>query len=705
MYLLLLLAGAGPVPAANLREPAEELARALSTRDLPALRAGAEAKGPLADLFALHAATLLHEQGGNEPGLVLLDSIPPGPTRARADRLRVRMLASIASPGPGAPKPEVPVGEPGDIDLADEHLRAGRRTEAARILMALVLRAPRTIGSRAAIERLERLYRARRFLPVPSRPADLLAFGDALFEHREHALALEVVERVIRSPKVSTQLERAKAELLVGKVHDRRRHHPQAAAAFHRASLLFDRTSPERAESLYRRGESLLLAGDLPRAKEAYQGALVLGGNFAAGSLWQLAEIDRRNGDRASRKSRLGQIVARHGLSRFASKAAWTLAAEDEAAGRFAEAKDGFLDFTSRFPGHRLANAARFRAGENAFRGKAVLTARRLWTEALELPAVPDLFSLFSAQRLAGVEEVSFRERRGPGWDLFLGRIPSQASMRPIWVPPGPEIQGIARDRVEALEAVGLYEDLAHELEHHTAGSASPSFATRAARVFALANAGRPREAIVLFASVPRPPAEPVILESAFFSGLFPRGYSREIEAGAKQHEVAPELAFAIAREESHFDPGCQSWSDARGLMQILPSTARWIAEVRRMPPVRDLYQPAANADLGAWYLTHLLEMFQDDPEPELVAIAAYNGGPGWARRSRAGLPAGHSFLDFLDAMDRDETREYVWKVTRSLLMYEALAAREIGHTARRPDPASPPVPSDGSSGEAVAGI
>ncbi len=135
-------------------------------------------------------------------------------------------------------------------------------------------------------------------------------------------------------------------------------------------------------------------------------------------------------------------------------------------------------------------------------------------------------------------------------------------------------------------------------------------------------------------------------------------------------YEVDPYLILAVIREESGFSPTAVSSSDARGLMQLLPSTARWIAEDKLKIPYReaDLFSPDYNIRLGTWYLRHLLDQFEGDLA---WAVAAYNGGPGNLRRWTAGgtttpgdLPA------FLHST---ETREYLVKVLDSWLIYRWL--------------------------------
>jgi len=133
---------------------------------------------------------------------------------------------------------------------------------------------------------------------------------------------------------------------------------------------------------------------------------------------------------------------------------------------------------------------------------------------------------------------------------------------------------------------------------------------------------------------------------------------------------VDPYLVLAVMREESGFSPTAVSSSDARGLMQLLPSTARWIAEDMLRIPFReaDLFRPETNIQLGAWYLAYLLRQFGGDTAR---AVAAYNGGQGNLRRWTAGGVATPG--DLPATLRFTETREYLAKVLNSWLIYRWL--------------------------------
>ncbi len=155
---------------------------------------------------------------------------------------------------------------------------------------------------------------------------------------------------------------------------------------------------------------------------------------------------------------------------------------------------------------------------------------------------------------------------------------------------------------------------------------------------------------------------------------LYPVPFEETYLEYCREWGVSPHLALAISREESHFQQDIQSWADARGVMQIIPSTGRWIAGKLGMGKldISRLYERNLNIRMGCWYLRHVTDMYKEYLSPELLAMAAYNGGPGNVRkwlRKRSSLPMD----EFIEQIPLLESRWYVKKVGRSLLAYERI--------------------------------
>ena len=95
--------------------------------------------------------------------------------------------------------------------------------------------------------------------------------------------------------------------------------------------------------------------------------------------------------------------------------------------------------------------------------------------------------------------------------------------------------------------------------------------------------------------------------------------YGELIQNAAQKYGVDADLVFSVITAESNFNPHAVSRRGARGLMQLLPSTATRLG-------VRDIFDPAQNIDAGTRYLHELLAIYRGDL---VLTVAAYNAGPG----------------------------------------------------------------------------
>ncbi len=130
-------------------------------------------------------------------------------------------------------------------------------------------------------------------------------------------------------------------------------------------------------------------------------------------------------------------------------------------------------------------------------------------------------------------------------------------------------------------------------------------------------------------------------------------------------------LIYALIRQESRFNPKAKSWAGARGLMQLMPGTARFVARTNRIRynNRRKLFQPEINLTLGQRYIEMLLKDAKIKGDLFLM-MAAWNGGPGnlnkWRRRTDdLGDP-----LFFIESLPSRETRNFIEHVLSNLWIY-----------------------------------
>jgi soluble lytic murein transglycosylase len=145
-------------------------------------------------------------------------------------------------------------------------------------------------------------------------------------------------------------------------------------------------------------------------------------------------------------------------------------------------------------------------------------------------------------------------------------------------------------------------------------------------------------------------------------------------QAAAKR--LDPALIAAVIYAETKFDPRPSS-AGAEGLMQILPSTAYYLAQLSGGSSftASDLADPSVNVAYGSYYLRYLLNHFGGD---EMLAVAAYNGGltnvDSWvAKADAAGRQLSVAEIPF------PQTREYVQRVLNAQQAYRETYPRQLG--------------------------
>jgi soluble lytic murein transglycosylase len=150
----------------------------------------------------------------------------------------------------------------------------------------------------------------------------------------------------------------------------------------------------------------------------------------------------------------------------------------------------------------------------------------------------------------------------------------------------------------------------------------------------------------------------------------FPAPYALPADA-----EVEPAFAYAVARQESNFDPAAVSSANARGLMQLLPGTAALVARQLGIPHQAAWLttQPEHNMRLGSRYLADQLARFGN----LALAAAAYNAGPRRVEEwigtyGDPRLPGSIDLIDWMEQIPFAETRNYAQRVVENAVIYRA---------------------------------
>lgn len=143
-----------------------------------------------------------------------------------------------------------------------------------------------------------------------------------------------------------------------------------------------------------------------------------------------------------------------------------------------------------------------------------------------------------------------------------------------------------------------------------------------------------------------------------------PAGMAAAVDRVAAEHALPPELVHSIIRTESNYNPYAVSPKGARGLMQLVPSTARRFG-------VSDAFNPLENLEGGTKYLKYLLDLYHGDYP---LALAAYNAGEQSVARY-GGVPP------------FPETQNYVVQVGRRMEQAQKAVAKPAAAT--KPAPAA----------------
>lgn len=144
---------------------------------------------------------------------------------------------------------------------------------------------------------------------------------------------------------------------------------------------------------------------------------------------------------------------------------------------------------------------------------------------------------------------------------------------------------------------------------------------------------------------------------------------------GTPEQDAERALVLSIARQESEFNPNARSAAGARGLMQLMPATARRMARRERVKYSRKrLGDPAFNLRIGSALLGDLVRRYDGS---YVLAIASYNAGTGrvrrWMRQNGDPRDENVDVLDWIERIPIYETRNYVHRVLENLQVYRVL--------------------------------
>ncbi|HVA81535.1 MAG TPA: transglycosylase SLT domain-containing protein [Candidatus Binataceae bacterium] len=595
--------------------------------------------------------------------------------------------------------PDSVMTPPGELELARALLKLGRAPEAAAVAAHL---AAQSAGS--ALEQNARLVQAQAMAATGDQHdayaqatelRNLYPRGAADAPARTLAYAMLAAAPAL-APSAKPEYHQSEATLLLRE--------GQAALAMDQIerALAAGPAEAARAELLWLKAQAS--RGDPARAQRALIGYLTLAprGPAAPAVLNALAILYWRKDDAARARATFERIVAGFPASIHAPGAMLRIGRIDEELHTYDAARAEYARLYGRYPSSESAAEARFRAPWTYYMTARYASAAKLFAAMrphARSVSERDMFDYWHARALeksgAGAAARAIFLRLATSIDsnyypaLAARRVAAREPELPAASAPDPYFPGVPAGgsavvrfhlrRVLALRSVGIKELEAGELRA-LAGESAGDSNLRSFVLAGLISADAWHDAIVAAVRMEKRghlgPAEAERLR-------YPRAYWNLFSSAAQQRSLDPWLVLALARQESLFDPRARSVSDAQGLMQLLPSTARRVAARSGIGAGGglDLYDPAVNVALGTEYLRGLLATFSAD---EFKAVAAYNGGAHAVRNWTRKFPGADD--EWVENIGYRETRDYVKKVIGGrreyLLLYMHRSGGPAAHAA-----------------------
>jgi len=667
---------------------------------------------PFRDLALHHAARLAQRQGRPEEASrwrgELIASYPQATHRQQAIEDETVYLAAKGDP---ARLSALLAQVSGAVDAMTVRDIEARLVEAqvSSDPAAAMDRGVRVLKGGIADDAAERVSRAldRPELLARMPPADLVLVGEAARSHRRFDRAVAILEAAL------PLLPARRDELMfsIGRARFGEERYEEAEKTY-LAGAAGSSDPEQKAVFFFHASRCAQLLGDDARAERHMAGAIAVGGKFpkTSAAITQRLRTRLEQNRFAEASSDLRLLRQRFPKDHALVEGALAYATAMITAGRPA---DGLreLDAVPRRPLQRYDPPEieywRGRAREASdpraagYHYLAVLRAEApshfpfFARKRLVGPAVAAAVRKEQAARAAQVEALlasgDFDAARGFQTDVTLlappaeeareaerlaeiyRRLPRYAEVLALRAPefprlPLPSPAPSEPDRLDNLLALGLFDDAVDLIRVRY--PLQPA-ATAVARAEALSRAGATRAAIqsIEVAGKAFPPDFlPQLLPRVVKELLYPRYFHEEIVKESAAHGADPRLVLSIIREESRFEPKARSAASARGLLQLIITTARAVGRALGLVDVssEDLYDPKVAIRLGARYVADLQREFAGDP---YKTAAAYNAGPNQAKLwARLAPDPGDDF--FLSSVNFDETKDYVRKVMNSYERY-----------------------------------
>jgi soluble lytic murein transglycosylase len=569
------------------------------------------------------------------------------------------------------------------LSLAQALLADSRVSDAVRVYRDIWVRYPGTAAEQEAGRSLDWLSACA--VDVPAATADeWYERANNLYRASQYDKAVEAFAKLLeqdpRSSHRSEALFRAGiAQFFCGRRSD-------AAASLEK--MLHEYPRDERAaEALYWLGKSYGKLGEREKAVAAFQRILAsrADSEWADDALFLTGNIYRDANDLKKALRFYNRLIAEYPDSRYADSAAWWIAWSYYRSGDYARADHALRELIRRYPRSFLVHQARYWRGRIAEKTGDDAQASEQYAMVLKKGAYT-YYGYRAAERLAAENRSAAAEAVNASLDI----------------PPGCDEGNCPDDPLASFDTEDSPPDWSEEARQVLA--AEPSYK----KSLELMQLDMKKEAAselgFLQNRMPRRPGAVIGLSKAFFELgdyhrsmvlvirsyeqyldtetprtspdlwllAYPQAYWDSILSYSRKYGQDPYFVAAIIREESQFRPEALSPAGARGVMQVMPATGKWIAQSIPLPgfDASKLFESDTAINVGTWYISYLMKRFRGDP---LYVAAAYNAGPeavaAWTGKN--GIAGERD--EFVEAIPFSETRSYVKKVLRNYDEYRRI--------------------------------
>jgi soluble lytic murein transglycosylase len=184
---------------------------------------------------------------------------------------------------------------------------------------------------------------------------------------------------------------------------------------------------------------------------------------------------------------------------------------------------------------------------------------------------------------------------------------------------------------------------------------------------------------------------QPSLKQESYFGIAFPQEFKNAVNENASLRGLSPYLVRGLIKQESAFQIKAVSTSNALGLMQMIPPTAKEIAtdlKIEHLELPKDMFNPIQNIRMGTYYLAKVLKQFNNHVP---LALASYNAGPARMERFVKSRPSLANLMThptsnpedeiWFDELPWSETSFYVKAILRNFILYKAFDVGRVSYS------------------------